>query len=343
MKQTAVVILNWNGKDLLERFLPALLRYTPSSEADIIVVDNGSTDESVAFLKSHYPEIELQVFPKNYGFAEGYNRALVGLHYKYVVILNSDVEVSDAWLTSAVRYLDEHPEVTALQPKILSCRKPLHFEYAGACGGFIDKNAYPFCRGRIFNVIEKDCGQYDKAIPVFWTSGACLFIRLQAYKEVGGFDEQFFAHQEEIDLCWRLNARGHQLVCFPQSVVYHLGAATLKKENPQKTYLNFRNNLLMIYKNLSSKYYRRMMFSRWYCDYLAALHFVLKGQIANALAVVKARRDFRKMKSKYNTIRMHNLKLTQNDIPATVWRKSLIWEFYFRNQKTYSDINQSVK
>ncbi|GHU67149.1 glycosyl transferase [Bacteroidia bacterium] len=336
MKRTAIVILNWNGKTLLEQFLPALVKHTPPSETDIIVADNGSTDDSVAFLRNHYPQIGLLIFPKNYGFAEGYNRALVDLKHQYVVLLNSDVEVTENWFSPAVRYLDEHPEITALQPKILSYNQRTSFEYAGACGGFIDRNAYPFCRGRIFSVLEEDKGQYDTTIPVFWTSGACLFIRLQAYKEAGGLDEQFFAHQEEIDLCWRLNARGHQIVCFPQSTVYHLGGATLKKENPQKTYLNFRNNLLMIYKNLPPKDYRRVMWSRWVWDYVSALHFLLKGQISNAIAIMKARRDFRKMKSKYKSIRKHNLQFTPTDLSTVIWPKSLIWEFYFGKQKTYS-------
>jgi GT2 family glycosyltransferase len=184
--------------------------------------------------------------------------------------------------------------------------------------------------------LEEDKGQNDTAIPIFWASGACLFIRLQAYKEAGGLDEQFFAHQEEIDLCWRLNARGHQIVCFPQSTVYHLGGATLKKENPQKTYLNFRNNLLMIYKNLPPEYYRSVMRARWFWDYVSAFHSVFKGQIFNAIAIVKARRDFRKMKPKYQTIRQHNLQLTQSGLSTVVWQKSLIWEFYFKKQKTYS-------
>ena len=338
MKKTAVVILNWNGQKLLEKFLPALLKYTPDDSADIIVADNGSTDTSLPYLEQFYPSIHLIRFDKNYGFAEGYNKALALLDYEYVVLLNSDVEVTENWLTTAIDYLDNHPEVTALQPKILSYNDKSSFEYAGACGGFLDIYGYPFCRGRIFNTIEKDSGQYDNETEILWATGACLFIRLKDYLEAGGLDAYFFAHQEEIDLCWRLNARGKKIVCLPKSTVYHVGGATLKMEHPRKTFLNFRNNLLMLYKNLPEKYYRKVMFYRFWTDRFAAFQFLLKGHPANAFSVLKARFEFNLQKESYKTIRKENLEKTVVDLPAGIFKISLLWEYYKKSIKTYSSL-----
>ena len=334
MKNTAVVILNWNGRKLLEKFLPALIKNTPDEATDIIVADNGSTDSTLPYLEESYPFIRLIKLDKNYGFAEGYNKALAQLDYEYVVLLNSDVEVTDNWLTTAIDYLENHPEVTALQPKILSYNDKSSFEYAGACGGFLDLYGYPFCRGRIFTTIEKDSGQYDQETEVLWASGACLLIRLKDYLEAGGLDAYFFAHQEEIDLCWRLKARGKKIVCLPKSTVYHVGGATLKMEHPQKTFLNFRNNLLMVYKNLPEKYYRKVMIYRFFTDYLAALQFLLKGHPANAFSVLKARRDFSKQKKNYKTIREENLKKAVVDLPTGIFKISLLWEYYAKGKKT---------
>ena len=336
MKQTAIVILNWNGKKLLEQFLPSIFQHTPVDEADIIVADNGSTDDSIHFLQTHYPSVMIQELYWNYGFAEGYNQALATLDYKYVVLLNSDVEVSPDWLSLAIDYLETHPNVTALQPKIRSYHNPALFEYAGACGGFLDKNGYPFCRGRILNTVEIDSGQYDDPIKIFWASGACLFIRLQDFKEAGGLDARFFAHQEEIDLCWRLNARGKQIVCLPQSVVYHVGGATLEKSDPQKNYLNFRNNLLMLYKNLPTPYYSRTMRRRFFLDCLSTAHYFVKGQWANAWAVCKARRDFLRMKVQYQTIREENLEQSVIEIPDTLLQQNLIVKYYIKGKKKFS-------
>jgi len=336
-KKTAIVILNWNGQKLLERFLPPLIHNTLLTDADIIVADNGSTDGSVAFVKNKFSTVQVRTLDKNYGFAEGYNRVIVGLTgYKYVVLLNSDVEVTANWLTPAVKYLDKHPEVSALQPKILSQRRPAFFEYAGACGGFLDKNGYPLCRGRMLDVVEEDHKQYDTPIEVFWASGACMFIRLQDYKDLGGLDEYFFAHQEEIDLCWRLNARGKKVVCLPQSVVYHVGGATLQVGNSRKTYLNFRNNLLMLYKNMPKQEYRRVMSVRWLLDYLSALHFLILGRFDDAGAIFRARHDFHRMKSYHKQLRKNNLTHTTQTAISGILPKSLIWEFYFRRKKTFS-------
>ncbi|MDR2621656.1 MAG: glycosyltransferase family 2 protein [Dysgonamonadaceae bacterium] len=337
-KKAAVVILNWNGRKLLEKFLPALIENTPKEEADIIVADNGSTDDSLPYLEQSYPFIKLIRLDKNYGFAEGYNKALAQLDYEYVVLLNSDVEVTENWLTAAINYLENHPEVTALQPKILSYNDKSAFEYAGACGGYLDIYGYPFCRGRIFNTIETDSGQYDRETEVLWASGACLFIRLKDYLEAGGLDAYFFAHQEEIDLCWRLRARGKKIVCFPQSTVYHVGGATLKMEHPRKTFLNFRNNLLMVYKNLPENYYRQVMIYRFFTDYLAAFQFLLKGYPANTLSVVKARRTFNKYKKNYKIIRRENLEKSTTDLPVGIFRINLLWEYYIKRNKNYHSL-----
>lgn len=335
MNRTAVVILNWNGKALLEQFLPSVVRYTPAQLADIIVADNGSTDDSLPFLTANYPEVKTILLDKNYGFAEGYNQALDKLDHEYAVILNSDVEVTDGWLATAIAYLDQHPGVAGLQPKILSYRDKTSFEYAGAGGGMMDHLGYPFCRGRIFGTIEKDEGQYNKESEILWATGACLIVRLSEYKEAGGFDKNFFAHQEEIDLCWRLNARGKKLVCLPGSVVYHVGGATLEAEHPQKTYLNFRNNLLMLYKNLPKSRLRKVMFLRFWLDYLAGLQFLLAGKTKNAVSVRRARHDFHKLKKAYLPVREDNLKkAVQENIPG-MYPKSLLWQYYAGGKKTY--------
>jgi len=338
MQKAAVVILNWNGQTLLERFLPALFMHTPADLAEIIIADNGSTDGSESFLVSRYPQIRRILFDRNYGFAEGYNRALSRLDHEYVVLLNSDVEVSPHWLETALDYLDAHPEVAALQPKLLDYKDKTAFEYAGAAGGFMDIFGYPFCRGRIFTTVEKDQGQYDKPVEVFWATGACLVIRLNEYREAGRLDKNFFAHQEEIDLCWRLRARGKKVVCLPQSIVFHVGGATLKMEHPRKTFLNFRNNLLMVYKNLPEKQYRKAMIFRFFFDYLAALHFLLKGYPANAWSVVKARRDFNRQKKNYRTIRKENLEKTVDELPSGMLFHSVLWKYYVSKQKKYKQI-----
>jgi GT2 family glycosyltransferase len=338
MQKAAVVILNWNGRKLLEQFLPALLLHTPSDLAEIIVADNGSTDDSESFLTAHYPQIRRIILEKNYGFAEGYNRALAQLNHEYVVLLNSDVEVSAHWLETALDYLDGHPEVVALQPKLLDYKEKAAFEYAGASGGFIDIYGYPFCRGRILSTVEKDNGQYDRPTEIFWASGACLFIRLKDYWEAGGLDKNFFAHQEEIDLCWRLKARGTKIVCLPQSVVYHVGGATLKVEHPRKTFLNFRNNLLMVYKNIPEKQYRKAMLFRLFFDHLAALHFLLQGHPANALSVLKARVDFWQKKKNYRLVRKENLEKTVDELPLGIFTHSILWNYYIHNRKEYKQI-----
>ena len=337
--KTAVVILNWNGKSLMQQFLPALLEHTPSDEAQIVVADNGSTDDSISFLKENYPNIQIIAFEENLGFAEGYNRALAQLDYQYVVLLNSDVEVTSGWLTTAIDYMERNPEVVALQPKVLSYKDKTSFEYAGASGGYMDMYGYPYCRGRVLNVVEKDTQQYDTVKDVLWATGACLFIKLDVYKQSGGLDAYFFAHQEEIDLCWRLVSRGMKIVCLPSSVVYHVGGATLAMESPRKTFLNFRNNLLMIYKNIPEKYYKRIFFIRFFLDYLAALQFLLKAYPSNANAVLKARKDFRKQKKNYASVRAENMALGSSELPDVMSRKSLIIAFYLKRKRTFNEFD----
>ena len=248
-KPIAIVILNWNGVDLLRRFLPSV-QANSSAQAEVIVADNGSTDASCAVLESEFPDVRLIRLPENYGFAEGYNRALEQVDAPYYLLLNSDVEVPAGWLAPLLDYMEAHPEVAACQPKMLSYADRGSFEYAGAAGGFLDRYGYPFCRGRVFDTLERDEGQYDDVAPVLWASGAALMVRRQDWRDAGGLDGRFFAHMEEIDFCWRLRSRGRGVVCIPASRVYHVGGASLAQGNPRKTFLNFRNNLLMLYKNL---------------------------------------------------------------------------------------------
>lgn len=310
MDKTAVVILNWNGCGVLHTFLPSVVQYSEEDGAVVYVADNGSTDCSVQMVQEEFPTVRLIALDKNYGFADGYNHALRQIEAEYVVLLNSDVEVTSHWLRPLTAYMDAHSEVAGCQPKLRSWRQKTMFEYAGAAGGYIDRYGYPFCRGRVFGRVEKDEGQYDTVAPVFWATGAALCIRLSDYRAVGGLDGRFFAHMEEIDLCWRLRARGRMLVCVPQSVVYHVGGATLKKESPRKTFLNFRNNLLMLYKNLPEEELIPVMRWRTVLDYVASVVFLLKGQWGNARAVWCARRDYKRMRPSYEKIRKENLSKT---------------------------------
>ena len=338
MKKVSVVILNWNGVQMLRTFLPGVVACSAASEVEVCVADNGSTDDSVAWVREHYPDVRLVLLSKNYGFAEGYNQALAQVEAEYVVLLNSDVEVTPHWLDAMVAYMDAHPEVAGCQPKLLSQKQKSDFEYAGASGGYLDKYGYPFCRGRIFGVIEKDKGQYDDVVPVLWATGAALFIRRDDYMQAGGLDARFFAHMEEIDLCWRLRNRGRGLVCVPQSVVYHVGAATLKKENPRKTFLNFRNNLLMLYKNLPEKELAGVMRMRAVLDLVALLVFALKGDFANAKAVWQARKEYRQMKPSYEAVRLANLKETCVEEVSERLSFFLLWQYYAKERKIFSQL-----
>jgi GT2 family glycosyltransferase len=280
----------------------------------------------------------LIVLDQNYGFAEGYNRALQQVQAEYVVLLNSDVEVTPHWLDPLVEYMDAHPEVAACQPKIRSELQKTYFEYAGAAGGYLDKYGYPFCRGRVFETVEEDKGQYDTVQSVFWATGASLFIRLKDYQEVGGLDGRFFAHMEEVDLCWRLRSRGRQLVCIPGSVIYHVGGGTLNKENPRKAFLNFRNNLLMLYKNLPEKELRKVLFIRGILDWVAALVFLLKGERKTAAAVLRARKEFKRIRSDFEDSRVENMrKMVVCNIPERV-NYSILWKYHAGGKKVFSSL-----
>lgn len=337
MDKVAIVILSWNGSQMLRSFLPSVIKYA-EDEATVFVADNGSEDDTLELLATSFSSVKVISLDKNYGFAEGYNRALQEVEAEYVVLLNSDVEVTEQWLAPLVSFMDAHPEVAACQPKIRSWRQPESFEYAGAAGGFLDRYGYPFCRGRIFNTVEADQGQYDDPMRVFWATGACLFIRLKDYRDTGGLDARFFAHMEEIDLCWRFNARGREVWCVPASTVYHVGAATLKRENPRKTFLNFRNNLLMLYKNLPDNELHHVMRWRTFLDYLAALSFALKGQFPNAKAVFQARKAYHHLRPEFFLSRNLNM-LARVEHPAqTRWMKSLLWAYYVQAKHTFAKL-----
>lgn len=336
MKKVAVVILNWNGATMLQQFLPSVIRHS-NEHANIYVADNGSTDTSCDIVEREFIQARLIKLDKNYGFAEGYNLALEKLEEEYFILLNSDVDVTPSWIKPLLDYMDNHPETAACQPKLLSYNNPLSFEYAGGSGGFIDCWGYPFCRGRMLGTVENDKGQYDDIRSIFWATGASLMVRRTDYWENGGLDARFFAHMEEIDFCWRLRNRGHNIACIPQSKVYHVGAATLKKENPHKTFLNFRNNLLMIYKNASNDKLTKILIIRYWLDRLAALTFILKGDIVNAKAVFKAWKDFRSMQKSYIQIRKENLRKTvTNKIPEQT-NESLLVAYYLKRKHTFKE------
>lgn len=334
MKKTAIVILNWNGKDMMRRFLPSVIAHS-TDEAEVYVADNGSTDGSCEMLAEEFPQVKILPLPKNYGFAEGYNQALRGLEAEYYLLLNSDVETTPHWLTPLHQYMDVHPEVAACQPKLMDQKQPHLFEYAGACGGFLDRYGYPFCRGRIFDSIESDRGQYDDICPVLWATGAALLIRRSDWEAVGGLDGSFFAHMEEIDLCWRLRSRGRGIVCIPQSVAYHVGGASLAQGNPRKTFLNFRNNLLMLYKNLPEAELRPVMRRRALLDHVAALKFLLTLDVANARAVWRARREFKRIRKHYDAARQENLRCATTSTIAERMNLSILWQLYAKRITTF--------
>lgn len=328
----AVIILNWNGEKLLREFLPSVVENTPSELARVVVADNGSTDGSVALLRSEFPSVELLEFPENYGFAEGYNRALEQVGAELSLLLNSDVKVTEGWLEPLLEFMAENGDVAACQPKIRAYRNPEKFEYAGACGGYLDRNGYPYCRGRIFSSLERDNGQYDVLrTDLFWATGAALLVRTELYNRAGGLDPLFFAHMEEIDLCWRLRLMGYRIGVVPESVVYHLGGGSLDSSNPKKTYLNFRNNLLMLHKNLPVKVRGRKLLKRRMLDTMAWGLYVAKGQWKNAGAVWRAHRDFAKMRKNYNL-------LPDADLLADKRLPNILVEYYARGKRKFSDL-----
>lgn len=337
--KVSIVILNWNGEKMLNQFLHSVCDNSKGENIEVVVADNASTDGSISLLKEKFPEVKLILLDKNYGFAEGYNRALAELDSQYFILLNSDVEVTDGWLTPLIEYMDANENVAACQPKILSYNDKLSFEHAGAAGGFIDKYGYPFCRGRIFDTVEQDNGQYDTPQEIFWATGACLFIRASTFKENGGLDSGFFAHMEEIDLCWRLKSRGYTLMCIPQSKVYHVGGGTLNMGNPRKTYLNFRNNILMIYKNEPQSSLRKVLFVRYFLDYISAFSFLLKGDLNNFKAIFKARHEYCIMKKSYESKRLENMKHTvKNSSNIGKYNGSIVYAYFASGLKYFSQL-----
>ena len=329
MKELAVIILNWNGRKLLEQFLPVASRYSITEDADLIVADNGSTDDSVEWVKAHHPEVKVLSFSENYGFAEGYNKAIMQTQYIYTILLNSDVEVTEDWTRPLLDFMRRNSDVGALQPKIRSWKERTKFEYAGAAGGYLDKLGYPYCRGRLFDSIEEDHGQYDgKVVDICWASGAALMVRTDIYLKVGGLDARFFAHMEEIDLCCRIHGAGYRVVAVPDAMVFHVGGASLAQGNPKKTYLNFRNNLLLLHKNMPIKEGRKKLFIRRLYDTLAWGMFMLKFDFKNANAVLKAHNDFRKMKKLYTE---HPDKNVLASLPGA--ERNIIIDYYLKRMK----------
>ena len=344
MNKIDIVILNWNGVDMMRRYLTDVVNYSIVDNAVVYVADNASTDDSVEMLRSEYPQVKVILLEKNWGFAEGYNKALSQIEAEYYVLLNSDVKVTHHWLQPLVEFMDAHSDVAACQPKLLSIIDTDSFEYAGACGGFIDLYGYPFCRGRVFNTIERDKGQYDTAMPILWATGACMMIRSSDYRNAGGFDGRFFAHNEEIDLCWRLRLLGRKVYCIPDSAVFHLGGGTLPKSNPMKTYLNFRNNLTMLYKNLPDRELRKVMRMRFWLDWLAALQMLLLGRsIGDFKAVIKARMAFKAWKNDFRHDRETIQSTAKVDAVPERICISILWQYYIKRNKTFRQIIDLVK
>lgn len=338
MDKLAIVILNWNGAEMLKKYLPSVLQYS-REEAVVYVADNASTDNSITLLKEQFPEVRLILLEKNWGFAEGYNKALEQVDAEYYLLLNSDIEVTPNWLTPLLSFMDSHQEVAACQPKLLSIFQRDSFEYAGACGGYLDRYGYPFCRGRIFDIVEQDKGQYDEPAKVHWATGAALLVRALIYKEVGGLDGRFFAHQEEIEMCWRMRIKGYQIYCLPDSKVYHVGGGTLPKSNPMKTYLNFRNNLTMLYKCIPEKDLKPVMRLRWFLDYLAAFQtLLLKRNMGDFKAIFRARRDFKRWRKDFEKDREQIQRSRANGQETEYAPFLLLWKYYAKGCKTYSQL-----
>jgi len=338
MSKTAIVILNWNGLGFLKMFLEIVVKNSVNDETLVCVADNGSTDGSPEWVAENFNQVKLILLDKNYGFAGGYNLALSQLDAKYFVLLNSDIEVTEKWLLPLVSLMDNNPDVASCQPKILSYYHRDQFEHAGAAGCFIDKYGYPFCRGRIINKVENDNGQYDSPIDVFWSSGACMIVRSDAWKKCGGFDADFFAHMEEIDLCWRFNKAGYRVCFLPDSVIYHIGGGTLAYSSPFKTYLNFRNSLFLLYKNLPDDKLQHVLFIRRLLDGLAAIYFLFQGSFRSVVAVWKAHMDYYKALDRLRAKRTEVKKLEVTHSDPLVLNKSIVFEFYVKGNKTYKSL-----
>ena len=330
MKKIAVVILNWNGVRLLEQFLPSVIAY--SDQASIYVADNASTDASIEVIQNQFPSVKIIQNTGNFGFAKGYNEALKYVEEEYYALVNSDIEVTENWLAPILEIFENQPETAIIQPKLLDYKKKTHFEYAGGAGGFIDKFGYPFCRGRIFDTIEEDKHQYDDEIEIFWATGACFFIRKEVYRKLNGFDDTFFAHQEEIDLCWRAFNFGYKAKYTSKSVVFHVGGATLNEGNPKKTFLNFRNSLLMLTKNLPNKQLIPIIFIRLCLDGLAGIQFILKGKFKHCWAIIKAHFAF------YLLVNQFYKKRTPLQRNNYFKINSIVYRYFVKNGKVFADL-----
>ncbi len=331
----AVVILNWNGVKFLQEFIPVVLSNLPDF-AELIIADNDSSDESVRFLKENYSKLRIILNKQNGGFAKGYNDALKQIDAEYYVLLNSDIEVSPNWIEPIVEMMDKDRKIAVAQPKILSYYEKNKFEYAGAGGGYIDKYGYPFCRGRIFDSLEEDKGQYDDVKEIFWATGAAMFVRSDVYHKLGGLDERFFAHQEEIDFCWRVKQQGYKVKYNGHSHIYHIGGGTLPKSSSRKTYLNIRNNLTMLYKNLPKNRLYSTIFLRLVLDGVAAIKFAFGNGFPEILAILKAHRDFYKL-----IPQLHRERKKKEIIKVPhIYQKLIIKEYFFQNKKNYNELNK---
>ena len=336
MDQLAIVILNFNGRQHLETFLPSVLAH--AAGFPVYVADNGSADNSVAFLQSRFPEVRLLQFSENGGFSRGYNLALRQIEATYYVLLNSDVEVTPGWIAPVLALLEKDKNIAACQPKIRSFAHRPAFEYAGAGGGFVDWLGYPFCRGRLFTTLETDTGQYDDEIPVFWASGACMFVRAAVYHELGGLDEDFFAHMEEIDLCWRMHSAGYSVFYCGKSTVYHLGGGTLPKNHPHKTFLNFRNGLLLLYKNLPARRLLPVLFMRMVLDGLAGLKFLFSDSVHDFLAVLNAHLNFYWYLRRWHKNRQQTQQRRKPGNSVTLFPKSIVKAYFADKKKTFPEL-----
>ena len=334
MQKAAIVILNYNGTEMLQRFLPSVIA---CSTYDLVIVDNASSDESISYLAEHHPQVETILLSKNGGYSGGYNEGLKQLkgRYTYYLLLNSDVKVGTGWDLAMVDYLDQNPDIAAAQPKIISLVEEGSFDYAGAAGGFLDSFGYPFCRGRILHSIEKDHGQYDFPVSIDWASGACFCVRAEIFHLHQGFDAVFFAHMEEIDLCWRLRNSGYGIGVNPTAIVYHLGGGTLKRSHPKKTYLNFRNSLFMLYKNLPRSAFYKLLFYRMLLDTGAMVHLLFTSGLAHSLAVFRAYVAFF---SQRHLLNVHSNPVRHKISSGNPFVFSIIWEYYGRGKKYFSQL-----
>jgi len=339
--RVAIAILNWNGKTLLEKFLPDVIKHS-TAYADVYVIDNASSDDSVKFIASNFTSIKIIQNADNYGFAKGYNEGLKKISADYFVLLNSDVQVTKNWMEPIISLMESDKKIAACQPKLLNYKTRDEFEYAGGAGGFIDKYGYPFCRGRIFNSFEKDNGQYNDAREIFWASGACLFIRSKNYFESGGLDEDFFAHMEEIDLCWRMKNMGYKVMYCPNSVVYHVGGGTLSKISSAKTFLNFRNNLILLFKNHAPEYFRIKIFFRLKMDLLAGMKFFFSGDFKHFIAVIKAHWNFFGSLGRTFKKRRAMQKQIFHYTSSAVYKKSIVWEYFVKGKRRFSELDEKL-